>query len=216
TAIARPCDGHHAAAQLDLCDTSLVSWAAWGDLHLTGGERRSFMQRLEKPLPIGQAAVLRDAQDQIEPGRPAREQRIDVALPISHHGHGRGLAKPLCGCRTAGEPARRLLLLKRTVSAWRALALAPGPDRRVDKPDHCFALDVHGDHRVNEEAGRPAVPCRSKTPALLVSTREIDLAGVLHRQDAASPALRRRTRRAGRHNILGRHVWRRQKAVYRD
>jgi len=214
-AIARAGDGDRGAAQFDLRDAPFVTRSARGNLHLTRGKQGGFMQRPEKPLAVEQTAVLRDAHDQIEPDRPVREQRVDVALPVGHHGHGRSLAKPLRRCRTAGKPACRFLLLEGTITAGLALARAPRPDRRVNQPDHRLSLDIDGDHRMDEEARGFAVTRRPKATALLVATGKIDLAGVLDRQDAVPTALRHSASRAGGHNVLGRHIGRGQEAVHR-
>jgi hypothetical protein len=147
--------------------------------------------------------------------RPAGEERVDVALPVGHHGQPGRTRQGLGRTAATRQPARRFLLLGGPTALISRRLLVPRPDRRIDQADHRLAFNLHGNHRVDEEARRRPVRRRAEPAPLPVPIGEGHLRRVLHQQDRPAHAGCCRSSRQCLHDPLDRHIGRGQKAMHR-
>ena len=168
---------------------------------------------------VGEAAVLCRPDDEVEPPRtadwPAAEQLVDVALAVGEHGQLGGLGERGCRRRAAVPPARRFLVGEAAAAPIAGRRRAPRPDLRAGEPDHRLAVEVDGEHRVQEEAGIAAVAGRPEAAPPSRPAGIVDLGGVLDRHDAPPAALLGGACGERADDRLDRDVGRGQKAMHR-
>ena len=153
--------------------------------------------------------------EEVEPLGPAAEQLVDVALAVGDHGQLGGLGEHRRRRRAAVLPARGLLVGEAAPAPIGGRRRAPRPDLRPGEPDHRLAVEVDGQHRVQEEAGIAAVAGRPEAAPPSRPAGIVDLGGVLDRHDAPPAALLGGARDERADDRFHRDVGRGQEAVHR-
>src|SRR5467141_4043347 len=182
--MARSGNADGAGPQTDHGNAPLVAGPARPHPDLASSQARPPAGAAKQPGAISQAAVLRRSHHQLDRRRPTREQGKNVAFTVADNdqlaGSGRPLGHRLCGA----QPALRFLLLQTALAPRRdPLADRAGPDRRVEQPDHRLVLGIDGHRSVDEKTRRLAVAGRTQAAARPIAPAEIDLRGILNRDN---------------------------------
>ena len=110
--------------------------------------------------------------------RPPREQIVDVALAVAHHGDRRRRREAIPGDLGAVQPATRLLLVRRprlVVADW---ALGAVQHHAVDQPDHTAIAGIDRQHRMQEQTGAGVVGVAAEAALAGLVRGEAQVGGV--------------------------------------
>ena len=109
-------------------------------------------------------AWMRRAAQQMHIGRPAREQIVDIALAIAHHGDHRRLRETIARDLSAVQPSAGLFIIRCPLLVVSDLTAGAVQHDAVEQPDHTAIPSVHRQDRVQEHTGTRVVGVPAEAP----------------------------------------------------
>ena len=187
--LAQPVRAHQldlAEAQLHLRATRRAAWLSGHFQLKTVGDRQSVAGGKQR-IAASHRSVLRGAHEQVQVGRTRpRPALVNVGFTVADHSDQFGSSQYCFGGGDPVLPALRLLGHHRSLAAFRRDLATTHPQLRPGQPEAVPAIRRDRQQRVQKQPLVNAIANRAQPPRAPRMALEIQLCGVLDRQDVAT------------------------------
>src|SRR5712671_98174 len=209
-------DAHASRLHSYMRDPSAFARTFRRNKNLHGAEFAPIRRRVEQSFFIDEFAVLCSTYNQFHPFRTASELRIDIEFSISDNDYLRGATQQIIRRLRRLDPAYGFLFFDLPRLTIRQFLARSRPDFRMHDAEQRLVIGINRNHRMAEEPLRLAIAGWPQALALVITAAEVDLGGVVRRDDPSPCAGLCGSSGGRREYLVGGHMRRIQKTTCRQ